>query len=283
MKTKYQTAKYVWIALLVSVFFVACGDKNESIYISGSTTVLPVISIAAEQFKVIHPDINIIINAGGSGVGINQLGEKKIEIGMASRDITTEEIAKYPGVIFNIISIGKDAVVPVVASEIYNAGIKALSLEQINKIYKGEINNWNEVGGPDKEILCVDKEQARGTRHVFMKIVMGDKEAEAPGADLVLGSNNEEQTAIAQSDAAIGMLSNAWLNNDIVGLGIIMPNGKTIEPTLQNIINGTFPITRDLYIIVNGNPQGNVKKFIDFLLSDEGQKIVEETGYVSIK
>lgn len=274
-------AKYFLIALGMVVVFSAC-NRKESIQIAGSTTVLPVVSKAAEQFRESHPDLNIVVNAGGSGVGVNQLGEGKIAIGMASRDITEEEMAKYPNVRFNPISIGKDAVVPVVSSEVYDAGVTALTLEQIAGIYKGEIGNWSELGGPDREILCVDKEQSRGTRHVFMEIVMGDKEAEAPGADLVLGSNNEEQTAIVQSDAAIGMLSNAWLNEDVKGISIVMPDNSVIAPSLENIIGGKFPITRDLLIIVNGQPQGTIKAFVDFILSPSGQKIVEEAGYVSI-
>jgi len=273
--------KYILSVLIVIAFFLAC-NKKESISIAGSTTVLPVISIAAEQFKKSNSTINIIVNSGGSGVGINQLGESKIQIGMASRDITTEEIAKYPNVEFNPISIGKDAVVPVVSSEIYESGLTALTIEQIAKIYKGEIVNWNEVGGPDREILCVDKEKSRGTRHVFMEIVMGDKEADASGADLVLGSNNEEQTVIIQSDAAIGMLSNAWLNKDVRGLNIVMPDSTIIEPSLEKIISGEFPITRDLFIILNGKPEGKTKEFIDFILSEQGQKIVEDAGYVKI-
>jgi phosphate transport system substrate-binding protein len=116
-----------------------------------------------------------------------------------------------------------------------------------------------------------------------MTIVLGDKEASAPGADLVLGSNNEEQTALVQSNSAIGMLSNAWLNEDVKGLTIIMPNGEKIEPTLSNIVNGSFPITRDLTIITSGAPIGITKYFIDFILSSEGQSIVEKAGYVSIK
>ena len=258
-------------------------SKTAAIHISGSSTVLPVVSRAAEQFRLTHPGLNIIVNAGGSGVGINQLGEGKIEIGMASRDITPSEIGKYPGVQFVTHIIGKDAVAPVVSSEIYDAGIQALSLEQIARIYRGEIRNWKELGGPDREILVIDKEQARGTRHVFMEVVLGDKTANAPGADLVLGSNNEEQTALAQSDAAIGMLSNAWINADVKALGIIMPDRRIIYPTRENIANGTFPITRTLLLITNGQPQGKVKAFIDFILSKEGQKIVEESGYVAIQ
>lgn len=274
--------KIYFFAAFILLFIQAC-DQQESITVSGSTTVLPIISRAAEVFNESENNFNIIVNAGGSGVGINQLGEGKIDIGMTSRDLKKEEIESYPEVEFNTISIGKDAVVPVVSSEIYNAGVTTLSLNQIAKIYNGEIGNWKELGGPDKEILCIDKEQSRGTRHVFMKIVMGDKEAEAPGADLVMGSNNEEQTAIVQSDAAIGMLSNAWLSEDVKGLNIKLDNGKVISPNLQTISSGKFPITRDLFILTNGTPKGNVKAFIDFLLSPEGQEIVEKSGYVRIK
>jgi phosphate transport system substrate-binding protein len=277
MKNKFALV----FGIILTIVMYGC-SKKEAINVAGSTTVLPVVSKAAEQFKIKHPDVNIIVNAGGSGVGINQLGEGKVEIGMASRDITEAEIQKYPNTQFVTHSIGKDAVVPVVSSEIYDAGVQALTLEQIGRIYKGEITNWKEVGGPDQEILVVDKEKSRGTRHVFMKVVLGDKEAEAPGADLVLGSNNEEQTAIVQSDAAIGMLSHAWLNDDVKGLSIIMPGDFMVEPTLENIINGKYPITRDLLLLTNGEPQGNVKAFIDFILSKEGQEIVEESGYVRI-
>lgn len=267
---------------LVSLFLVSC-SKKDAINIAGSSTVLPVISNASEEFRKIHPDINIIVNSGGSGVGINQLGEGKIEIGMASRDLTDEEMKKYPKVKFIIHAVGRDAVVPVVSSEIHQAGVQTLTLEQIGKIYTGEITNWKEVGGLDRDILVIDKEKSRGTRHVFMEILLGNKVAEAPGADLVLGSNNEEQTALVQSDAAIGMLSHAWLNDDVKGLAVIMEDHSIIAPTMENIVNGRFPFSRDLLLVTNGEPQQNTKAFIDFILSPEGQEVVEAAGYVKIK
>ncbi len=264
----------------LSVFLFSC-TRPEQVQVAGSTTVLPVVSRAAEQFKN-ATGTSVVVNAGGSGVGINQLGEGKIDIAMASRDITAHERGKFPGVVFTEWVIGYDAVIPVVSSEIYDAGVTGLSLAQIGAIYSGTITNWKEVGGPDRDILVVDKEAARGTRHVFMQAVLGDREAEAPGADLVLGSNNEEQTAIAQSDAAIGMLSHAWLNADVKGLAIITPQGERIEPVLANIASGRHPITRSLLLITNGEPEGEVKAFIDFILSEQGQNIVEASGYVGV-
>lgn len=270
------------LSVFILLLFSCSQPKSNVVRVAGSTTVLPVVSVASESYMKAHPDSKIVVNAGGSGVGVNQVGSQQIEIGMLSRDITQKEIEQYPQTSFKIHVIGKDAVVPVVSSEIYDAGIKSLTLEQLAKIYRGEISNWKELNGPDKEILVIDKEASRGTRHVFMEIVLGDKEAVAAGADLVLGANNEEQTALTQSDAALGILSNAWLNDDVKGIAIIMPNGEIVEPTLENIINNKFPITRDLVLITNGVPTGEIKAFIDYIKGPEGQKIVIENGYVGI-
>ncbi|MEP0262487.1 phosphate ABC transporter substrate-binding protein [Dokdonia sp.] len=278
--------KHLLLLCVFAILVSSCSNSSsntKTITIAGSSTVLPIISNAAELYKETHPDIKIIVNAGGSGVGVNQVGSQKVNIGMISRDITSKEKGLYPSILFKTQAIGKDAVIPAISSEIYDAGITTLTLEQIAKIYKGEITNWSALQGPNKDILVIDKEKSRGTRHVFMATVMNNKEADAPGADLVLGSNNEEQTALVQSDAAIGMLSMAWLNNDVKGTSIQTPNGEPVAPTLSNIIEGKFPITRDLTIVTNGNPTGEVKNFIDFLLSPQGQSIVTDNGYVSIK
>ncbi len=274
---KFNFAFVVLLLILIS----SC-SKKESITVSGSSTVLPVVALAADKFTN-NSGIKVVINGGGSGVGINQLGEGKIDMGMSSRDITGDEVNSYPDVNFITNSIAKDAVIPVVSTQIYEEGVQVLSLDQIGQIYKGEITNWNEIGGPDREILVVDKEASRGTRHVFMEAVFGNKNAKAPGADIVLGSNNEEQTAIAQSNAAIGMLSLAWLNDKVRGLSIAIENGKTIKPIRENVVNGTFPVVRDLILVTNGEPAGKTKEFIDYILSEEGQSIVEEAGYVRVK
>jgi len=178
--------------------------------------------------------------------------------------------------------IGKDAVAAMVSSEIYDSGVKSLSIEQLRGIYSGEIENWAEVGGPDREIFVIDKEAARGTRHVFMQAVFGDENAKAEGADIVIGANNEGLTAVAQSDKAITELSFAWANEDVKPIGVTI-DGKTIEPTLETIKNGKYPISRDLVLITNGEPADEVKAFIDFIFSEKGQKIVEDSGYVAVK
>ncbi|RMH17519.1 MAG: phosphate ABC transporter substrate-binding protein [Gammaproteobacteria bacterium] len=282
---------FLSIWLVTSILVTACSgtdsstseNKSRTLSIAGSSTVLPVVDMAAKAWHITHPGLKIILNGGGSGVGINQLGEGHLDIGMASREISRDEIRRFPQIRFVQHIIGRDAVVPVVSSEVFDSGVTALSLQQIGDIYRGKIRNWKQVGGPDRDILVVDKEKSRGTRHVFMQAVMGDKHAEAPGADLVLGSNNEEQTAIAQSDAAIGMLSLAWLNEDVKGLGIVMKDGSIVRATLSTIADGSYPISRNLNLYTRGQPQGDTAAFIQFLLGPDGQRFVEKAGYLKIR
>ncbi len=254
---------------------------NNKILVEGSTTVIPIVSRAAERYRSIHPKVRILTKAGGSGVGAHAAGTKRADIGMTSRELTLHEIDRYKSAKLQTHILGKDAVAPVVSSEVYQTGVRALTKKQIGDIYLGKIVNWKEVGGPDRPIVVIDKERHRGTRHVFMKYILGDAEARAPGARLVTGSNNEEQTKIAQSDSAIGMLSFAWINDQVRGLGL-RDGDRVIEPNLESVRDGSFPIARNLNLVTAGPPQGEVKGFIEYLLGPEGQKIVEESGFIPL-
>lgn len=274
------------IMIFLVAFIGGCVSNDTStdstkITVAGSTTVLPVISKAAEEYKNIEPNVLVMVSAGGSGVGVRSVATGLADIGMISRGIDPAERKQYSDVDFKKYVIGKDAVAAMVSSEIYESGVKSLSLEQLRGIYSGEIKNWAEVGGPDREIFVIDKEVARGTRHVFMEAVFGDENAKADGADIIIGANNEGQTAVAQSDSAITELSFAWADADVKPIGITS-DGKTIEPTLETIKNGKYLISRDLVLITAGEPTDEVKKFIDFVLGKEGQKIVVDSGYVAV-
>jgi len=241
---------------------------------------LPVVSRAAEKFAE-ERAVVITVNAGGSGVGVNSVGSFRADIGMISRPISDKERMRFAAQKLQVHTIGRDAVACAISSEIYHAGVKALSKSQIRDIYLGVIRNWKEVGGPDRRIVVIDKEQHRGTRHVFMKYIFGDETARAPGVRLVTGSNNEEQTKIAQSDSAIGLLSVAWLNDQVVGVALIDAD-QTIEPTLDNVQSGKYPISRDLSLVTRGAPKGLAKMFLEYIVGHEGQRIVEDSGYVPI-
>ncbi|MFQ5345468.1 MAG: substrate-binding domain-containing protein, partial [Mariprofundus sp.] len=226
-----------------------------TLHAAGSTTVLPVVSTAAEAFHHQHPDVSITVSGGGSGVGIASMIQHTADIGMASRDIDAEEAVKLNDNV-DVLTIAKDAVAVVVSKAVYIGGIHQLSLQQIADIYRGKIKNWKALGGPDARILVIDKEASRGTRHVFAETVLGDAHARAPGATVISGSNNEEQALVAHSDQAIGMLSNAWLNDAVHGIAV-GEGDKAVLPDIQHVRDGSYPISRSLHILLpkNGPPE----------------------------
>ncbi|MZH45784.1 MAG: phosphate ABC transporter substrate-binding protein [Nitrospinae bacterium] len=266
--------------LILSIPLKPFAEEGARIQIVGSTTVLPVASRSAQKFMKISSS-RILVNAGGSGVGIHSVAGGRADIGMASRRISKVESKRFGNVDLQTHSVGLDAVACVVSSEIYHSGVKQLTTSQIAGIYLGKIRNWKEVGGPDRKILVVDKERHRGTRHVFMQYVFGNASQRTPGTLLVTGSNNEEQAKIAQSDSAIGMLSFAWINNDVKAVSLL-DKGKEILPTWESARLGIYPIIRKLNFITAGEPKGEVKAFIDFVKGPEGQEIVKESGYLPI-
>jgi len=282
MKISRRSAALTALSFSAAMMLTGCGGGNDAntVSISGSTTVLPAISRAADDYAM-QKEVKIIVNAGGSGGGFKQLAEGQTDIGMMSRNITQDEYDAFAQHIFTSVIIGRDAVAPVVSSEIYEAGVTALSFEQITDIYMGRIDNWRELGGPDRPIFVIDKAAGSGTRQVFAQIVFGDKTALAPGADLVIGSNNEEQTALSQSDSAIGMLSFAWINDDVRALAIATPNGN-VEANIDNVNTGAFPITRGLVIVIREDVSPAASQFVNFMLSPEGQKHVADSGYLSV-
>ncbi len=262
---------------LVLETFVEAGSR---IQIIGSTTVLPVASRSAKKFMKFSSS-RILVNAGGSGVGIHSVAGGRADIGMASRGISKIESERFENVHMQTHPVGIDAVACVVSSEIYQSGVQQLTTSQIAGIYLGKIRNWSEVGGPNRKILVVDKERHRGTRHVFMRYVFGNPLQRTPGTLLVTGSNNEEQAKIAQSDSAIGMLSFAWINDDVKAVSLV-DEGKEILPTWESARLGIYPIIRKLNFITAGEPKGDVKAFIDFVKGPEGQQIVKDSGYIPV-
>jgi phosphate transport system substrate-binding protein len=285
----YRVLLFLWM-VMGSIPFPANADHSPKIKIVGSTTVLPIASRAAERFKKIEGiekieefksshRFRILVNAGGSGVGIHSVARGRSDIGMASREVSPSEKKRFEGSHLKIHTVGMDAVACVISSEIYDSGIHDLTRKEIGDIYLGKIKNWKEVGGPDRKIVVVDKERHRGTRHVFMNFIFGNPTAKTPGTILVTGSNNEEQAKIAQSNSAIGMLSYAWINDEVRAVGI-RDNKSIVSPTREAIRRGDYPIVRNLSFITAGEPNGEVKAFLEYLKSQEGQQLVEESGYI---
>ncbi len=258
---------------------VSTGQK-QTIKISGSTTVLPIAQAAADSYMAAHPDADIQISGGGSGVGVQQIGAKTVDIGMSSRDVTQDEMAKYPS--FVITPVAQDGIAIIVNPA---NTLQYITLDQVNQIYLGKITKWSEIAGADvpntnNQIVIVGRDSASGTRTYFDQTVLNS--ATPTNKMLEQNSNGAVLQTVAQTPGAIGYISIGFVSKDIKALPIWYNADKIIPASVDNVKTRTYPISRDLYMITNGQPTGLSGDFIKYILSPDGQKIVADQGYVTL-
>jgi len=254
--------------------------QRQTIKISGSTTVLPIVQKAADEYMAAHPDADIQISGGGSGVGIQAIGTKTVDIGMSSREVTKAEITKYPS--FVVTPIAQDGIAVIVnpANE-----IPYITLDQVKGIYLGNITKWTEITGANvpntnNQIVVIGRDSASGTRGYFDESIL--LKATPTKTMLEKNSNGAVLQTISQTPGSIGYVSIGFVSKDVKALPIWYNEQKIVAPTIDNVKSKTYPISRDLYLITNGQPTGLTGDFIRYILSPEGQKIVADEGYVTI-
>jgi phosphate transport system substrate-binding protein len=250
----------------------AAGDKVLSI--SGSTTVLPIAAQAAEKFMDSHPDLDVQVNGGGTGAGVQAAGEGTAIIGMASRDLKAEEMTKYPDLIAHQIAIDGIAIITNKANP-----IPSLTLDQVKKIYDGNITNWKDVGGNDALIVVVGRDSASGTREFFYTDVM--KKADFVSTQLEKNSNGAVKQTIEQTPTAIGYVGLGYVDESVHTIPLSV-DGSLITPTIETVKTGTYPISRPLHLLTKGQPVGDAAEFLAFLDGPQGQEIITEEGFISI-
>jgi phosphate transport system substrate-binding protein len=264
-------AAFITVGLLLIVPTFAA--KN--LTIKGSTTVLPISQSCAEVFMNKHSDVNISVQGGGSGVGIASLIDGTCDIADASRPIKDKEIkkAKDNGVdaYENVVALDGIAVIVHPSNP-----IRGLSIDQIKKIYTGEISNWIGLGGKDMKVVVISRDSASGTFETFNELALDDEKVR-PDA-LLQASNQAVAQAVSRTPGAIGYVGLGYLSSSVKAVFV-----DGVEPNKANVVNGSYKLARELYMYTDGAPQGLVKNFIDFVLSEEGQKLAEKAGYVAVK
>ncbi len=271
------------ITLFLLPFALVGFASAGTLKINGSTTVNLPAAEAAENLRAEKKmDIQVDTQGGSSG-GISMLGDGQVQIGMSSKPLSDEDRAKYPGVKFNPVHIGEDAVAMVVSKDVWDGGVKSLSKEQVQKIYESTITNWKEVGGPDQRIAFFNKEPGRGTWEVFAKWAYGDPK-KAPQVSLPeVGGNEETLNKVGSTRGAVTELSSSWADGKrAFAVGLKDESGNVVMPTPDNIATHKYPMSRPLFIITNGEPTGDVKTFVDFMLSERGQALVKKHGYLAL-
>lgn len=277
---RYRISTVTMLVVLISAFVivhipVTSHAAGNAFTIKGSTTVLPIVQAASEIFMEQHPGIQISVQGGGSGVGIASLLDKTTDIATSSRKIKDEEIEKAKSSSINPYEtvIAMDGIAVIVNPK---NPVKALTKEQIKSIYTGKISDWSQLGGAHAKIVAVTRDTSSGTFEAFDTLALNKEKVRADA--LTTASNQAVAQTVAQTPGAIGYVGIAYLSSKVKAVTV-----EGVACTKATVLSNKYPLSRALYLYTNGKPKGIVQKFVDFILSKEGKKIVEEEGFVGLK
>lgn len=250
--------------------------EDNSVTLAGSTSVTPYAEKIAQAFESENPGTVVDVQGLGSTAGVKAANENTADIGMASRELKDEE--KGMGLTEHVIAHEGIAVIVNPSN-----GVKDLDIESLKKIFNGEIKNWKEVGGTDENIIVVSREAGSGTRSAFDELVgleeeKGDKKLSTVSSEaLIADGNGAVRQNISGKGNAIGYLSLGYLDDSVAGIKI-----DGIEPTTENVLSGEYKISRPFLLLTKGEVKESAKAYIDFVMSEKGQAIIEEEGAVRV-
>jgi len=267
-------------AIAASLLGSGCIDNKDAgtqehamkLQVAGSTTVLPIAEECARVFMENNPGSRIYVSGGGSSHGVKAVADGTVNIGDASRDMKDSERASYPDLVTH--AIAKDGVAIVVHPE---SQISGLTMQELQSIYTGKITNWLDVGYEDAEIMVVSREEGSGTRDCFEQAVLAPTKEEITDHAIIQDSNGKTRTTVAGNKHAIGFLSLGYVDSDIKAVSL-----DGTDPTIGNIRSGDYAISRTLWMITKGEPDVDEQAFLDFVLSEEGQRIVSEVHFIPV-
>jgi len=247
----------------------------QKITLEGSTTVLPIAQKAAEVYMKKYPSSNITVKGGGSGIGISSLIEGLCDIANASRAVKEKELnnAAKKNRELKAHIIAMDGIVIIVHP---SNQINDINKEALQKIFTGKIKNWKVLGGGDKKIIAVSRDSSSGTFEFFTEYVLDKKRTRADA--IMQASNQGVLNFVANTEGAIGYIGHGYVNDKVKALKY-----EGIESTKDNILKNKYKLARPLYMYSLKNANPDVLKFIDFIKGQEGQAIVEETGFIPLK
>ena len=264
----------VTVLVGISALTVARGD---AIVIKGSDTLgAKLVPQLAEQFKAQHPGTSFDIAAEGSATGFAALIDKTAAIGMASRPAKPEEIAsgKAKGVDMKETTVAYDGIAVIVNTA---NSIKGLTRKQVEQIFTGEITDWSAVGGSGGKFSVYTRNTSSGTYAEFKELAMKKRDY-APDSQKLAG-NEQIAQEVGKNPNGVGYVGLAYTKAS----GIKVVPIDAASPSKESVLAKSYPYARPTFFYTNGEPTGVVKEFIDFTVGPEGQKIVEQVGFVPIK
>ena len=268
MKLKTSILALVFVLCTVTTAF------SQTITIKGSTTVFPIMEAVAKAYAQIKPNVKIRLTASGSGNGIKALLSSDTDIAMSSRNIKDSEAERAASIGMEPImtAIALDAVVPIVHPD---NPVNDLVLHNLARIYSCGAKNWKDMGGQDKSIDVYSRDHTSGTFETWKKIVLAKTKLCQDA--IHLSSNQDMVKAVSRDKNAIGYVGLGYISDKIKPVSV---NGITANA--ENVRGGKYPIARKLYLLTGSFPKPSVEKFIQFIMSPEGQKIVSKVGFLPI-
>jgi phosphate transport system substrate-binding protein len=259
---------------LIAASKVAGVDKR--LTIEGSTTVGPIGDAFAEAFKGMYPDVAMTVSKTGSGDGAAALVDGRCDVAMMSRFMKEIEFKKavVNGVLPVAHVIAMDGVCVVVHP---SNPVKELTTAQVRSIYKGEISNWSQVGGPNMAIVPISRDTSSGTYETFHELVM-NKEKMAAGVEYV-SSNPQAHARVSTTQGAIAYAGLAFVDQNARALII-----DGVQPNRSTIAKGIYPVSRPLFLFTNGYPKlgSIVHAYCTFYLTEKGQQIIASKGFIPL-
>jgi len=261
---------------------------NNQAYIEnkGSDTLVNLALAWAERYQQLNPDVQISVTGGGSGTGFAALINGTITIANASRQIKAEEITSAQENGFEPIEhiVANDAIAVIVNPE---NPVDQLTLEQVSRIYKGEITNWQVVGGEDRPIVKLSRETNSGTHVYFLETVvrLGSKEDKSIfSADTLLLPSSEGIIAeVRDNPNALGYDGLGYVTEEVKMVALAeKPGGEYVLPSAETVINGKYPVSRHLYMYTRGEPENAELAYLEWIFSSDAQDIITELGFVPI-
>jgi phosphate transport system substrate-binding protein len=276
--------------LFAAVVMAGCTSQQsgESLEIKGSDTLVQLVADMAESYNEAHPDADVVVTGGGSGTGIAALINQEVNIADASRSIKAEEIdqAKAKDIEPWEFIIARDGLTVIVNPE---NPVTELTMNQIGAIYRGEITNWNQVGGEDGEITLYGRQSTSGTYEFFLEHVVNWEQAEKQDYSprmLNMEGNKAIADGVTADPSGIGYIGVGYVTGEIQVVNVAKDNESDYYSPLDasNIEQGLYPITRPLYQYTSGKPDKDsiTYDFLVFELSEEGQKIVKNAGFYPV-
>ena len=276
--------------LFLAVIFLATNPSwaaNNSIQIKGSDTMVNLGQAWAEAYMQKHKDAFVAVTGGGSGTGIAALLSGTCDIAESSRVMKQEELdqARSKGIVPKEYTVAIDGLAVAVNP---SNPVSQLTVDQLADIFTGKIKNWKEVGGKDSGIVLLSREVNSGTHVYFKEHILRKGDAKStvefvPEA-LLMSSSQAIVDEIAQNPSAIGYYGMGYINKTQKAIAVAKDTSSPYAtPTIENVVAKKYYVSRPLIFYTNGEPQGMVKEFIDFVFSAEGQQIVKDTDFVPVK